>query len=148
MTHADIALTWRTVGVWSYDAAASRPIQVERIADFDDLAPAVYKLEFLDSSGALAEGPNTYVGETGGLRSRLETHRYGRGEHGRRMRSAIVKHLQSDGSVRVSALEVDGNVRIGGNSIATNPLSRELRRLLEQAAIIEAQAHGAVLINL
>ena len=124
MTHADIALTWQRIEVWSYDAAAPRPIQIERIAKLDNLAPAVYKLEFLDSSGALAEGPNTYVGETGGIRSRLETHRYGRGEHGRKKRAAIVRHLQSGGSVRVSVLEVNADVRIGGESIVTQPLSR------------------------
>lgn len=76
MTHVDISLTWQRIEVWSYDAAATRPIRIDRFAELDDLSPAVYKLEFLDSSGALPEGPNTYVGETSGIRSRLETHRY------------------------------------------------------------------------
>jgi hypothetical protein len=148
MTHAEISLTWQRIEAWSYDVAATRPIRIERIPELDNLAAAVYKLEFLDSSGALAEGPNTYVGETGGIRSRLKSHRYGRGEHGRKKRAAIVRHLQAGGSVRVSVLEINADIRIGGESIVTQPLSRNLRRLLEQAAIIEAQAQGAVLLNL
>jgi hypothetical protein len=120
MTHADIALTWQQIEVWSYDAAATRPIRIERIAELDDFTPAVYQLEFLDSSGALTDGPNTYVGETGGIRSRLETHRYGRGGHGRKQRAAIVRHLQEGGSVRVSVLEVNGLVEIGGERLLRN----------------------------